>query len=291
MWRLAFVSALLLLASQNASLAQQCRADDKACIRANHIVCANDAMCPADRKCSADGRRCLAKEMVDCGSYSCGPGKVCGPANNCVVKNATPIRRSYALDDARRKDSRPVKPSADTTADKSVSAYLPQEDKTLMSLKAFLESRSGAAQSTPSSVPSAKTVPQAKQDGGQHVAPANNPATNHATTIQDAHNIYSTVTAIQELQALIKRAEESKAGIEQQIEKLRTKMQELSLMRWQEEAYEIKGAAASPTVFAPNAENVKMNCKVLGASNALADRFQLQCERQTTTCDAEPRAK
>lgn len=288
MWRLAFIGALLLLAFENASLAQECGADDKSCLGANYIACANGAMCPADRKCSTDGRRCLSKEKVDCGGYSCGPGKVCGPANACVVKNAALGRRSYALDDARHKDSRSVKPSADS----NILAYLPEQDKTLMSLKAFIDAHSGAARTTPSSVPAAKTVPQAKQDGGQHVAPANNAAANPATTIQDARNVSSTVTAIKELQAQIKRAEESKAGAEQEIKKLQTKMQELSLKRWQEEADQLKAAAASATAIAPNAESVKMNCKVLGASNAAAEKFQLQCERQQmTTCDAGPRAK
>ncbi|MBI1980518.1 MAG: hypothetical protein HYS63_02955 [Methylocystis sp.] len=282
MWRLAFVSALLLLAFENASLAQDCGTDEK-CLQANYIACANGAMCPADRKCSTDGRRCLSRERVDCGGYSCGPGKVCGPANACVAKNATPGRRSYAADDARHKDSRSVRPNADN----NILAYLPEQDKTLMSLKAFIDSHSGAARSTPSSVPAAKTVPQAKQDGGQHVAPANNPA----TMMQDARNSSSTVTAIKELQAQIKRAEESKAGAEQEIKKLQTKMQELSLKRWQEEADQLK-AAASSAVTAPNAESVKMNCKVLGASSASADKFQLQCERQQmTTCDAGSRAK
>ncbi len=289
MWRLAFVSALLLLAFENASLAQDCGTDEK-CLGANYIACANGAMCPADRKCSTDGRRCLSRERVDCGGYSCGPGKVCGPANACVAKNATPDRRPYAADDARHKGSRSVKPSADNT----ILAYLPEQDKTLMSLKAFVESHSGAARSTPSSVPAAKTAPQAKQDGGQHVAPATNVAANPATMMQDARNISSTVTAIKELQAHIKRAEESKAGAEQEIKKLQTRMQELSLKRWQEEADQLKAAAASPTATAtaPNAESVKMNCKVLGASNAAAEKFQLQCERQQmTTCDAGPRAK
>lgn len=287
MWRLAFVSAFLLLAFENSSLAQDCGGDSKSCSPANYVTCANGALCPADRKCSTDGRRCLAKEMVDCGGYSCGPGKVCGPANACVAKHRSPGRRSYAVDDARHKDSRPTQPSAD----KSVLAYLPEQDKTLMRPKAFIDSHSAAAQSTPSPVPSAKNAPQARLDGGQQVAPANNPATTPAATTQDARNISSTVTAIKELQAQIKRAQESKAGAEQQLAKLQTKMQELSLKRWQEEADQIKAAAASPIVTAPNAENLKVNCKVLGASNAFADKFQLQCERQMTTCDAEPRAK
>lgn len=286
MWWLAFFSAIFLLASENASLAQDCGADDKSCNRANYVACANGAMCPADRKCSTDGRRCLAKEMIDCGSHSCGPGKMCGPANSCVVKNMTRIRQSSELDDARHKDARPIKPSADN----AILAYLPVEDKTLMSLKAFIDSRSGATQSTPSSAPVAKTVPQAKQDGGPHVPPANAPAPSRATTPEDAHNVSSTVTTIKELQAQIRRAEESKASIEQEIKKLQTRLQELSLKRWQETADQIKAAVAGPIVIAPNDENMKMNCKVVGTSDASGE-VQLQCERQLTTCDAGPRAK
>lgn len=110
MWRLALVSASLLACGE-ASFALECGAGDKACAGANYVACANGFMCPADRKCSADGRRCLAKEMVDCGTYSCGPGKVCGPANACVAKtakNKTDGRRSYAVDDVRPKESRAV---------------------------------------------------------------------------------------------------------------------------------------------------------------------------------------
>lgn len=288
MWWLMFFSAILFLASENAALAQDCGADDKSCSRSGYVACANGALCPADRKCSTDGRRCLAKEMIDCGSHSCGPGKTCGPANSCVARNTTRLRQSSELDDVRRKDSRPVRPNADN----AILAYLPVEDKTLMSLKAFIDSRAGAAQSTPSSAPLAKTVPQPKPDGGQHVAPANAPAPSHATTLQDAHNVASTVTTIKELQAQIRRAEESKASIEQEIKKLQARMQELSLKRWQETADQIKAAAAGPIVIAPNGENMRMSCKILGASDPSEDRFQLQCERQqVTACDAGPRAK
>jgi hypothetical protein len=71
---------------------------------------------------------------------------------------------------------------------------------------AFIEARSDAARSTPSSVPSAKTAPQAKQDGGQRVAPANTPAPNHPTTTEVAQNVSSTVTTIKELRAQIERS-------------------------------------------------------------------------------------
>lgn len=275
MWRLAFVSAFLLLAFENSSLAQDCGADPKSCSRASFITCANGAMCPSDRKCSSDGRRCLAMEMVDCGTYSCGPGKVCGPGSACLVKRRASGRRFYALNDARLKDSRPAQPSAD----KAVLAYVPEQDKTQLRPRPFSDSRAGAAQSTPAPAPAAK-------------APPANPATPPAATIEDAHNSSSTVTSIKELQAEIKRAEESKTSAEQEIKKLQTKMQELSLKRWQETADQIRAAAASQMALVPNAENMKLNCKFLRASDTPGEKFQLQCERQqVTTCDAGPRAK
>ncbi|MGD9657379.1 MAG: hypothetical protein AB7U61_07015 [Methylocystis sp.] len=100
----------------------------------------------------------------------------------------------------------------------------------------------------------------------------------------------STVTTIKELQAQIRRAEESKASIEREIKKLQKRMQELSLKRWQETADQIKAAAAGPIVIAPNGEDVKLNCKVVGASDSSGE-FQLQCERHLTALDAGPSAK
>lgn len=282
MWRIVVVGAFWLLASGATSLAQECSDEGKSCMP-GYIACASGTSCPLDRKCSTDGLRCLSKGMTDCGSYSCGPGKFCGPVNSCVVKNTTTVRQSHLLEDSHHKDPRSAK-----LAVKAAAAYRSEDDKTPLSIKPFIESRSSAAQSAASSIPPAGSATPGRGENGLHPAPANALSTNRAITMQGAPTVSSTATAITELQAQIKTAEENRASLERQMTELQAKMQALSLKKWQEEVDQIKAAApASQAIIASNAESTKVSCKILGA--VIGDKFQLHCERQIY--DTEPHVK
>lgn len=58
------------------------------CLAENSTDCGNGTACPSGKKCSRDLKFCLAKEAVDCGSYSCGEGSKCASGNKCLRKEA-----------------------------------------------------------------------------------------------------------------------------------------------------------------------------------------------------------
>ncbi|MBV6486927.1 MAG: hypothetical protein GHHEDOFH_00864 [Pseudorhodoplanes sp.] len=57
------------------------------CIAEEAVDCGNTKYCNAGSKCSRDGKRCLALNAIDCGSYSCSADLKCGSGNKCLARS------------------------------------------------------------------------------------------------------------------------------------------------------------------------------------------------------------
>lgn len=58
------------------------------CMQTGANDCGNGISCAAAQRCSRDAKRCLEKEAVDCGSFSCNPGQKCASGHTCINKEA-----------------------------------------------------------------------------------------------------------------------------------------------------------------------------------------------------------
>lgn len=52
------------------------------------VSCGNGRYCPQNTKCGRNGKSCLPKDMVDCGSYACKAGNKCSAGGGCVPQEA-----------------------------------------------------------------------------------------------------------------------------------------------------------------------------------------------------------
>lgn len=298
MWWMAVIGAFWLLMSGDVSLAQsrscsngagcgsglQCAADGKTCIPEGYVECATGSLCPAGKKCSADGKRCLPKEMVDCGTYSCGPGKTCGADNKCVAKNAPPVQRP-TTPDTRQKDARNVRRAP------ARPQQTPEDERSHIAFREFIEAKTGAAQTeSPSLHPVAAMQsigPEIRPDPAPVVEPPKPPA----KMIEEERDATPTAAAITQLQAEIRKAEENRRSLEQEITKLQAKMQALSLKKWQEQANQYKeDSSGGPLAFTSASGNMKLSCRIVDATIGNANKIRLDCERQLATNDAPPSA-
>ncbi len=58
----------------------------RTCLPQGAVDCGSGTSCQAGLKCSRDGKRCLAADAIDCGSYNCSSGQKCGSGNKCLAR-------------------------------------------------------------------------------------------------------------------------------------------------------------------------------------------------------------
>lgn len=149
-----------------------------------------------------------------------------------------------------------------------------------MEIKAFIEARAnGAAPAAP--------APPAGQEPRLNLAPAHDDARPEAKPIVDRRGPASTAAAIDDLQAEIKKAQENRLRLDQEIKQLQTKMEALSLKKWQEHASRYDEARPGDLVpLTAGDKYEKLSCRLVDPLIGNAARLRLDCEWKLATSNA-----
>jgi hypothetical protein len=216
--------------------------------------------------------------MVDCGSYTCGAGKVCGGDNKCLDRNpekSIVVGRNSSV--PARKDAHKKEPASPKTA------ASPRTSVALEPTK-VTQSNAGRVQSdtTPSLLPVVATA-SVKDDIKPPPSALDLPKPVSAPGPEE--RIIPAAAEIAKVHEEIKKAEEKRVSLEQEIAQLQARMQALALKKWQEHVEVYKD---DTTAIAFIKGDVKLSCRIVDEKDSPKEKIHLDCERHSILIDAEP---